>query len=90
MVDADGRLLGLLSFADLFRLPANAALEGSCAVCRLRYKRTRIRRRWPLSPCISLNSVPVVDAGRRLLGAADPTHAVFALSAMVMTDCSGR
>ncbi len=79
VVDGEGRLLGLVPFAELLRLPADAAME-------------QVMRRAP--PAVQahedqervastalhygLNSVPVVDAGRRLLGVV-PARALLAI-----------
>lgn len=79
VVDGHGRLLGLIPFAELLRLPADTAVE------------TVMRRSPPavlayedqekvasLALHYGLNSVPVVDAGRRLLGVV-PARALLAI-----------
>ena len=79
VVDADGRLLGLLSFADLFRLPADVALDG---VMRRAPPAVQAHEDQEKVASIALhyglNSVPVVDAGRRLLGVV-PARALLAI-----------
>ncbi len=79
VVDADGRLLGLLDFADLFWLPADAVVE---AVIRRAPPDVQAHEDQEKVASIALhyglNSVPVVDAGRRLLGVV-PARALLAI-----------
>jgi magnesium transporter len=66
VVDQDGRLLGLVGFAELFRLPADTALD---AVMRRAPPAVQAHEDQEkvasLALHYGLNSVPVVDAGRR-------------------------
>lgn len=77
VVDGEGRLLGLLAFAELYRLPADASVGGS-----MRHAPPAVQAHEDQEKVASialhygLNSVPVVDAGRRLLGVV-PTRALL-------------
>ncbi|MCU0842141.1 MAG: magnesium transporter [Thiobacillaceae bacterium] len=77
VVDGEGRLVGLLAFAELLRLPADAAVGRA-----MRHAPPAVQAHEDQEKVASialhygLNSLPVVDAGRRLLGVV-PTRALL-------------
>lgn len=77
VVDGEERLLGLISFAELFRLPADAplgwAMRHAPPAVHAYEDQEKVAS---LALHYGLNSVPVVDAGRRLLGVV-PTRALL-------------
>jgi magnesium transporter len=79
VTDQEGRLLGLVTFADLLRLPADAAIE---PVMRRSPPAVQAHEDQEKVASIALhhglNSVPVVDAGRRLLGVV-PARALMTI-----------
>ena len=68
VVDADGRLLGMLAFTELFRLPPNTVLGKVMRPCPSVHAGEDQEKVASVALHHGLNSVPVVDAGRRLLG----------------------
>lgn len=79
VLDGEGRLLGLLSFADLYRLPADAvvdqAMRRAPPAVQAHEDQEKVAS---IALHYGLNSVPVVDAGRRLLGVV-PVRALLAI-----------
>ncbi len=79
VTDPEGRLVGLVTFADLLRLPADAAIE---PVMRRAPPAVQAHEDQEKVASIALhyglNSVPVVDAGRRLLGVV-PARALMTI-----------
>lgn len=68
VVDENDKLLGVLSFADLFRLPAEMAMREAMRTSPAVLASEDQEKVASIALHFSLNSVPVVDNGRRLLG----------------------
>ncbi len=77
VVDGEGRLVGLLAFAELYRLPVDAAvgqaMRRAPPAVQAHEDQEKVAS---IALHYGLNSVPVVDAGRRLLGVV-PTRALL-------------
>lgn len=68
VVDENDKLLGLLSFADLFRLPAEMTMTEAMRTSPAVLASEDQEKVASIALHFGLNSVPVVDNGRRLLG----------------------
>jgi magnesium transporter len=79
VVDTEGRLLGVLSFAELYRLPSDAAIDAAMRRAPPAVQAHEDQEKVAsIALHYGLNSVPVVDAGRRLLGVV-PARALLAI-----------
>ena len=68
VVDENDKLLGVLSFVDLFRLPPEMAMREAMRTSPAVLASEDQEKVASIALHFSLNSVPVVDNGRRLLG----------------------
>ncbi len=79
VVDTEGRLLGVLSFAELFRLPPETAIDEAMRRAPPAVQAHEDQEKVAsIALHYGLNSVPVVDAGRRLLGVV-PARALLVI-----------